>query len=312
MTMLTIIILLLFGLVFVPGILFLRTHFFSCNSSTRLGALQNWELEHQQKELSGQQEMSFPKTGLITNLSDSLGRAGFFTSEQRRRAKRLLLLMLIGETLMAAIAGNISSGITGLFIGVPFGLLFGTLTCVAYLRLAEKEFQREIIFQLPLTLEAIVFLVESGLGVLPALSKIISQKEEVRRSSPVKQIFNVVYELTVHGMPLSQALQVVADTSNLRILRHVLLHLDMSATLGGELVPALRSLVEHAITEWRLSVDRRVKRLENLVVFPVFTAVLGLGLLTAAVPLTSLLQLGDTLNYQQQVNVAEGSYHGEP
>ena len=61
------------------------------------------------------------------------------------------------------------------------------------------------------------------------------------------------------------------------------------------MIPALRGLSEHAHTEWRLSVEHRVRRLENWVVFPVFGAVLGLLLLLSAVPLVPLLSLNQSL-----------------
>jgi type II secretory pathway component PulF len=100
-------------------------------------------------------------------------------------------------------------------------------------------------------------------------------------------------------MPIGQALSIVSDSVPQRTLRHVLLHLDISGTEGGELVPALRNLSEYVHNEWKLSVETRVKRLENLVVFPVFASVMGLLVLTSAVPLVPILEFMDTLSAKQ-------------
>ena len=48
-------------------------------------------------------------------------------------------------------------------------------------------------------------------------------------------------------------------------------------------------------TQRSSSYENRVRRLENLVVFPVFVSVIGLMCLTAAVPLVPVLKLKESL-----------------
>ena len=150
--------------------------------------------------------------------------------------------------------------------------------------------ERQILFQLPLVMESLILLVESGLGILPAIEKIAKTNKEDHNS--VSKALAEVYRLSSGGLSLNNALEKVAARSEVRILKHILLHLDISGNEGGELIPSLQSLSEHAYTEWKVSVERRIKRLESMVVFPVFVSVLGLMLLSAAAPLAPLIDLG--------------------
>jgi Flp pilus assembly protein TadB len=170
-----------------------------------------------------------------------------------------------------------------------------------FLRNREQNHAREVAFLMPLTLESLILLVESGLGILPAIQRLVAGSTQTKVHNTVIRYLRLVYELAAHGTPLGTALAHVADATELRVLRHVLLHLDISGTEGGELVPALRNLSNHAHTDWRLSVENRVRRLENLVVFPVFVSVIGLMCLTAAVPLVPVLKLKESLQRQSVV-----------
>lgn len=180
--------------------------------------------------------------------------------------------------------------------GCGVGAYLGVVCWLYYLRYRVSEVERRVLFELPLLLESVILLVEAGMGVLPALQQIVSVEDPNGTSSPVLKMFRIVYELSAHGMPFALALETIAETVHIRALRHVLLHLDISSSEGGSLVPSLRSLSDHAHTEWTLSVQHRVKRLENLAVFPVFVAVLGLLVLTAAVPLVPIIEFSNSLH----------------
>lgn len=54
-----------------------------------------------------------------------------------------------------------------------------------------------------------------------------------------------------------------------------------------------------------MQVETRVKRLENLVVFPVFLAVMGLLLLTSAVPLVPVIDFMTSMKNGANGNVAD-------
>ncbi len=232
--------------------------------------------------------------------NDRLSRAGFATAKEKKSAK-LLLGAAVAATAAAGFIFGLRTSPGRAFLFGAIGSYLGTLAVVCYLSYLARDRDRKLLFDLPLCLEAIILLVESGLGILPALQQIVTRSADSQ--SPAKRALRLVYELASHGLPLSSALELVADRCNNRVLRHTLLHLDISGTEGGALVPSLRSLSDFAHTEWRLSVERRVKRLENLVVFPVFGGVIGLMCLAAAVPLASVLDLKDTL--KSGANLAE-------
>lgn len=231
----------------------------------------------------------------LSTLSDKFGQAGFLTLEERRNAKLLCWAVLGFCTIAGAAWGSLASIGAGTFFGTLGGAYLGLMAWLYFLRIRSTNYRRELLFQLPLTLEALILLAESGLGILPAIEQVVTSEDSVKKRNPVIRILRLVYELTSHGMPFTQSLELVSEASELKVLRHVLLHLDISGSEGGELVPSLRSLSDHSHGEWKLSVEQRVKRLENLVVFPVFTAVIGLMFLTAAVPLIPVMKFRDNL-----------------
>lgn len=231
----------------------------------------------------------------LKTLGDRLGKAGFLTRWERNRARLALLLLLIVPLVLGVVLGVLKGSPVGTLVGLGVGLYLGATCALGWLRYRTADFEREVLFQVPLVLESLILLVEAGLSMLPALERIVSREDHGGAINPVTRIMRLVYELAAHGIPLGSALEMVAEAANLKVLRHVLLHLDITGTEGGELVPALRSLSDHAHTEWRLSVEYRVKRLENLVVFPVFAAVIGLMFLTASVPLVPVLKVRDSL-----------------
>ena len=237
----------------------------------------------------------------LSRLEDRIGQAGFISPEDRRVAALIRATILAISALVLAAIGFNKSGAAGLTIGFSIGIYLGYLGWLYFIRYRRNDFHREVQFQLPLTLESIILLVESGLGVLPAIERVVKAGDNLNTKNPVLRLLGLVYDLAAHGIPLGRALEMVADACDIKVVRHVLLHLDLSASEGGELIPSLRSLSHHAHTEWKLSVESRVKRLENLVVFPVFVSVIGLMFVTAAVPMVPVLKLRETMKAKSGV-----------
>jgi Flp pilus assembly protein TadB len=240
-------------------------------------------------------------TRLLESMNDRLGRAGYLSAADRKRAKVLAAAAVGGSGVCAALSGLWISGASAALIAGFCGIYLGLTAFLYYLRFRERDVERELLFQMPLFLESVILLVEAGLGILPAIERVVKAKETANQANAISQLFALVHRLSSHGMPLSQALELVADGTPHRIVRHILLHIDISGSEGGELIPSLRSLSDHAHSEWRLSVEHRVKRLENAVVFPVFASVIGLMFLTAAVPLVPLLSLKDSLEQRKHI-----------
>ena len=180
----------------------------------------------------------------------------------------------------------------------------------------ERRQERAILSELPILLESLILLVESGLGILPAIHRLLEAgrgearsgeagREETKNEN-ARYYLGKVHELSMRGLPFGQALECVADSCPFPALRHFFLHLDIGANVGGKLGNSLRSLAQHSHQEWKLAVEARVRRLENMVVFPVFGSVIGLILLTAAVPLVPLLELKDKLDSAQAEQSGQG------
>jgi len=172
--------------------------------------------------------------------------------------------------------------------------------------------EQAILLELPILLESLILLVESGLGILPAIHKLLESSDEETKSKSARYYLRVVHEMSMRGLPFGQALENVASICPFPALRHFFLHLDIGANVGGKLGNSLRSLAQHAHQEWKLSVEARVRKLENLVVFPVFASVIGLILLTASVPLIPLLELKDKLDNAQSGQSGLNQHYEEP
>lgn len=247
------------------------------------------------------------ETGILRRLGDRFGKAGLYSTGERHAM--LLLLLCLGFA-GGALGLFVSSGSSlQVLLTCGSGLYFGVLVWFWYLRRRMREFEREVLFHLPLVLESLILLVESGLGILPAIERLVGRTHNNGAATPVHRLLRVVYELSAHGMPLKQALATVAEVVPIRVFRHVLLHLDISGSEGGELIPSLRSLSNHAHREWTHSVETRVRRLENLVVFPVFASVLGLMLLTVAAPIVPILEFQEKIETKQSVSKVLGAAH---
>lgn len=241
------------------------------------------------------------EAGALAYLSDRLGKAGYHTRATRKIIAVSLLAAVSLCASMSAVVGLQRFGISGAPIGFIGGAYLGSLLAFMFLRIQTAEFEREVLYRIPLFLEALMLLVESGLGLLPAIDKIVNAKTTDSQDNPVLRFFRFVYDFSAHGMELGKALEIVGNASHIKPLRHVLLHLDVSASEGAGIVSSLRALSTQSHTEWKLSVEGRVRRLENLVVFPVFVSVIGLMLLTAAVPIVPVLELRDTMGSQQNI-----------
>lgn len=227
-------------------------------------------------------------------LDEKLLMAGFLTASEQRYAKRIRLILLFVGLGFGFLMGLGLFGLGPSFPGAGLGLYAGLVAYVSWISFRKKDAIRSVYYELPLVLEELVLLVESGLALFPALEEVCVKRtasgvRSSRKETLARRVLLTAYQLAAHGVPISDAFKQVAKVCPFPVLRHVLLHLDISSSVGGELLYSLRTLSEQIHKEWKLSVETRVKQLENLVVFPVFVAVMGLMLLTAAVPLVPVL-----------------------
>jgi len=261
-------------------------------------------------------------------INEKLSLAGFLTIAEQTTVKRLRLFVVISITLISASIAFSIWRIPGLIGGLIFGLYLGLVVYSIYIALLKAATIRKVYYELPLLLEELVLLVESGLALFPALEEICrnsgaagdrdnSENKSLsgrfrffgqsQQSSVARRLLGTAYRLAAYGMPISEAFEQVAKIAPFPVLRQVLLHLDISSSVGGELLHSLRTLSEQVHREWKLAVETRVKRLENFVVFPVFVSVMGLMLLASAVPMVPILEFMSSMNSKKQVSALSGS-----
>ncbi len=245
------------------------------------------------------------------DLKSRFSRAGAIDRSARKRLSVVLaVLVCSGIAGGGAAAFALKSAPMPAAFLLAFGLLIGSAAALLELKRRERRVEQSILFGLPVILEQMVLLIEAGLGLLPALHRLM--KDSRARGGPVEPIFaslELIYGLCGSGIPFATAVAEVADAVTNRPLRHVLLHLDIGASEGGELIPALRGLADHCHREWSHSVQARIKRLENTVIFPVFVSVVGLMVLVAAVPLVPVLELRQRL---ETTSIATGDNLAPP
>lgn len=218
-------------------------------------------------------------------LDDRLGRAGLLTRSQRRQ---FLSSLVIGSSLL-----TLTAGLAGYFLGRPIVLvllvLYGELWLITlYLNVRARRLESAILNELPLMLESLTLLVEAGVSLVSALDQLTPTESEGRR-----YILSLLHEArreSSAGVELSTALRGLAGLVPFSAARHVVFHLDLGLREGGSCARSLRALADYSHAEWQLAVTTRIRRLETLIVFPVFTAVLGLLMLISSGPLLTLLQ----------------------
>lgn len=249
----------------------------------------------------GGDEVEAESLGFSNSKKGRLDKAGFVTPKQKRLARSILL---IGSVVIASgfsflgfvlFDSRIVFALLGLLVGLYFALVF----VWAWLSYCSDAYQRRVLFGLPIVIESLILLVESGLGILPAIQRVV--KSSSFKHNPSLLYFNQAYQLSASGLSFKDALEEVSKSCEHKALKHVLVHLDISHAEGGEIVPALKNLSSHTYTEWKLSVEARVKKLENLVVFPVFASVIGLMLFTSAVPLVPVMGLNEKMKTKSPV-----------
>lgn len=225
---------------------------------------------------------------LDSRLADRVGRAGGLTLSARSHILSSLV-SAVGACVVAGVLVGSFGGVRGVFAGAAVGLYAGALGAACGLGIATRKLERTVLFELPLFLDTLVLAVEAGCAILPAIAQVVAIRRDAGKRDPVTIAFDSLCALVSRGMPLRNALQEVGRFLPFRALQHALIHLDIAATDGGAIIPSIRSLADTAHSRWRMSVDARVRRLENYSVFPVFVAVMGLMLLMAALPVALLL-----------------------
>lgn len=229
-------------------------------------------------------------------MQDRLGRAGGITPLRRRRVVQTLVLSTLSIAVMSVGACRaLIESPRAVAVVVVIGVYGAALTVHLGLTLMQKRFEREAMFELPLFLDALTLLVESGLALVPALHRLVELRRSLGRADVVTVVFDTVRSLSDRGISFHEGLMLVSEGLTIPALHHALVHLDIASNEGAKLIPAMRALGDTTYGQWRMSVEGRVRRLENYSVFPVFGAVLGLMAILSAGPIVQLMALDDRM-----------------
>jgi Flp pilus assembly protein TadB len=259
----------------------------------RLSSLQSIRLEKSSTEFDSSLQKLLKDIELQKELEPRLSLAGYITQAEQNRIKKVRVWFIVILTVLVATISFVTWGLIGGLIGLVGGLYVSCVVFISWISYRKKDSIRSIYYELPLVLEELVLLIESGLSLFPAMEEVCysgNMKHSKKQNTLVRKTLRSAYQLATYGLPISQAFEQVARVCPYPVLRHVMLHLDISSSVGGELLYSIQSLSEQVHREWKLAVETRIKRLENLVVFPVFISVMGLMLLTAAVPLVPVIE----------------------
>lgn len=242
-------------------------------------------------------------------LDDQLSLAGFVTSLEQSRVGKLKVF-LISISLFLALVYGISQGksLVSIFVILFVSLYLAYFLFTFYMRIKKTESLRDAYFDTPLVIEEVILLIESGLALFPAIEKVCTSGKGRFSKSIVRKYLKMVYQLTIGGIPMSEAFLHVSNICPFPPIRSMLVHFDVSCNVGGELLHSLQALAIQVHNEWKVSVETRVKKLENLVVFPVFIAVIGMMILVAAVPMVPILQFMDSIKNTQKDAVSVVSF----
>lgn len=258
---------------------------------TRLAGLLNKESAVEAPEVSA---VGLDTLLLDHRMRDRLGRAGGFTVRARRRLTVLLSVAAIMPVLASVLAAWIAMHTpVAVLAAVSAGAYGSVLTLLYGLTFLEKRLEREVLFELPLFLDALILLVESGLALVPALQRLVEMRRSLGRCDAVTLVFDSIQSLSSQGVSVHDGLRSVNEHLAIAPFQHALVHLDIACNEGGKLSSSLRALGDASHQQWRLSVESRVRRLENYSVFPVFGAVVGLMALLASGPVVQLLSLDE-------------------
>lgn len=236
---------------------------------------------------------------LLTPLKSDLARSGFLTQRSQLLAQRayltwIVLCIIFSMGWYTPRNFNVLAILTSAVVGIGTGVVLWR----AWLKTRERRFDRQLRYSTPLVLENLLLLVESGFGILPAVHKLVEETQlRSEEQAPLLHLLHTAYRYSLHGFSFKSSLTNVAQSIEHRLVRHIFLHLELAESEGGSIVANLRALCDHCHREWKLSVEERVRRLENIAVFPIFLAVIGLMFLTAAVPLIPILSLRDSIRH---------------
>lgn len=218
----------------------------------------------------GGRMLRYTPAGWVNGKHEALAKAGLtgrVTAEQLLGAK-ILFTLLVGGILALRLTDNRS--LTSLLVAAAFTII-AFLAPDMFLRSLADRRAEEITLALPDVLDQLTISVEAGLGFEAALARIVETDTHA-----LAQEFGRMLQDVQLGTSRSDALEAMAQRSQVDDLRTVILSLRQAEGLGVPLAQTLRTLANEMREKRRFRAEERAYQLPIKMIFP-----LGLCILPA-------------------------------
>ena len=122
---------------------------------------------------------------ILNIIKTRYGKAGIFTAEQLKVFKQSVFLLTGSGLLLFSIIFYKIFGSVGLFYAGITAAYLGGVVYKFLINQSEKKLHQEVNYYLPVVLEEIILLLESGLGLLPALERVTKEGVDKQKLNPV-------------------------------------------------------------------------------------------------------------------------------
>lgn len=188
--------------------------------------------------------------------------------------------------LMAAAFGAVGAAVTyvasrqNLAIALfPAYLVLAVLAAGIWLDRRADLRRQAVQRSLPATLDLLVLALEAGLSLDAALREVVAEWQ-----SPASRELERVSMLTQFGMSRGEALQEIADSLNMEILRRLASRISAAERLGTSLVLILRAEADEARHERRTIASRKIAQAPTKILIPAALLILPATLIVLLGP----------------------------
>lgn len=202
------------------------------------------------------------------------------TTRLEKTASFLLWGGIIGGSITATIFPDLA--VATIAIGLSTGYIGGRVI----INRATPDEEKGVLLNLPMTLEKLLIAIHSGLDVVPALKVVTTTSGPL---NPASRAFHRVVLLIEGGATVESALEQVASNSRSVPLKHVLLHLKVAHSRGGDLSFPLRELADATQVTYEQSIEEEIAVLPIKATAPLLCTFLGLLIIFLTGPIIGVV-----------------------
>ncbi len=172
------------------------------------------------------------------------------------------------------------------FATIAIGISAGYIGGRVIINSAAPDEEKGVLLNLPMTLEKLLIAIQSGLDVVPAL-QVVSTTPEL--PNPASRAFQQVVLLIEGGAAVEAALEQVASASRSIPLKHVLLHLKVAHSRGGDLTFPLRELADATQVTYEQTIEEEIAVMPIKATAPLLCTFLGLLIIFLTGPIIGVV-----------------------